>query len=257
MAIAAATKRKFEPAEKVEVWPLSDITPYERNPRTHPKHQIELLARLMAEHGVDQPIVVDEKGIIIKGHGRLLAAKFGGMSTFPVVVKKGLTENQKRAERMADNQVALLAGWDTELMRLEVGELRMANYDMSMLGFDNDQLAEFSDLLPRLPDADRGALLALVDITMDDPKHVVEIGDHYILAKRHHLVVDSVISGWKTWAPLLKGDSLFCPYPGVFVPFSARADKNDLVMVQPDKYIAGHILDRYAEVKGEKMVTKS
>lgn len=257
MATAAAKSRKFEPAEKVEVWPLSDIVPYERNPRTHPKHQIELLARLMAEHGVDQPIVVDENGIIIKGHGRLLAAKFGGMSTFPVVVKKGLSENQKRAERMADNQVALLAGWDTELMRLEVGELRLGGYDMSLLGFDNDQLAEFSDLLPRLPDADRGALLELVDITMEDPTHVVEIGDHYILGKRHHLIIDSVITGWKTWAPLLKDEALFCPYPGVFVPFSARAEKNPLVMVQPDKYIAGHILDRYAEVKGEKMIAKS
>jgi len=136
-------KFKHEPAEKVEVWKLDDIVPYERNPRTHPEHQIELLARLMVEHGVDQPIVVDEDGIIIKGHGRLLAAKLAGMSMFPVVVKRGLNENQKRADRLADNQVALLAGWDPELVRFELGELQQAGFDMPLIGFDREELELF------------------------------------------------------------------------------------------------------------------
>jgi DNA modification methylase len=144
-----------QPAETVKVWPLDEILPYERNPRTHPDHQIELLARLMKEHGVDQPIVVDEHGIIIKGHGRLMAAKLAGMSTFPVVVKRGLSEDQKRAERIADNQVALLAGWNLDMIKLELGELTLAGYDMPLLGFDEAALAMFMDTNPGKVDPDQ------------------------------------------------------------------------------------------------------
>lgn len=137
-------KRKREPAEMVTSLPLDQIHPYERNPRTHSQAQVELLARLMIANGVDQPIVVDEHGVIIKGHGRLMAAKVAGMSTFPVVVKRGLSEEQKRAERIADNQVSLLAGWDQELIRIEVGELKLAGWDMSLLGFEDGQLNAFA-----------------------------------------------------------------------------------------------------------------
>ena len=92
----------------------------------------------MKEHGVDQPIVVNEHGIIIKGHGRLMAAKLAGMETFPVVVKRGLTEEQKRAERIADNQIALLAGWDLDMIKLELTDLTLSGYDMPQLRFRRD-----------------------------------------------------------------------------------------------------------------------
>src|SRR5262245_39980717 len=138
-----------EPVERVKTWPLKKIKPYPNNPRTHPEAQIELLARLMVEHGVDQPIVVDEKGVIIKGHGRLRAAKHAGMKTFPVVVKRGLTEEQKRAERIADNQVALLAGWDRELLRIELRDLELADHDLSLLGFEGSELEAYKgDIVP-------------------------------------------------------------------------------------------------------------
>jgi ParB/Sulfiredoxin domain len=140
----AATKTRREPAETVKVWPLDEIVPYPGNPRTHPDSQIELLAKLMQDHGIDQPIVVDEHGVIIKGHGRLKAAKRAGFASFPVVIKRGLTEAQKRAERLADNQIALLAGWDQELIRLEIGELKLAGYDLPLLGFEDGQLAAFA-----------------------------------------------------------------------------------------------------------------
>src|SRR5262252_891036 len=145
-------RQQAQPAETVESWPLAKIVPYPNNPRTHPDAQIELLARLMSEHGVDQPIVVDEAGVIIKGHGRLLAANLAGMRMFPVVVKRGLTEEQKRAERLADNQIALLAGWDRDFVRLELGELQLAGYDIPLLGFDAVELASFLDASPGLTD---------------------------------------------------------------------------------------------------------
>ena len=157
----AAVKVRQEPAETVKPWPLEKIKPYEHNPRIHPDAQIELLARLMKDHGIDQPIVLDEKGVIIKGHGRLKAAKRAGFKYFPVVVKRGLTEEQKKAERIADNQITLLAGWDQELIRLEIGELKLAGYELPLLGFEEGQLTAFT--LPfqsgeNNPDAEWGGM---------------------------------------------------------------------------------------------------
>lgn len=124
------------PAAQVEMWKLDKIKPYERNARTHSAEQITLLAALMKAHGVDQPIVVDEDGLILKGHGRRLAALEAGFEEFPVAVHRGLSDADKRAMRIADNQVALLSGWDDALLRIEVGELTLSGFDVPLLGFD-------------------------------------------------------------------------------------------------------------------------
>lgn len=120
--------------------PLREIIPYEKNPRTHPASQVTLLAKLMKQYGIDQPIVTDEDGIILKGHGRLLAAQEAGFETFPVVRRLGLSEADKKAMRLQDNQVALLSGWDRELIAGEVKDLRLAGYDIPLLGFSPDYL---------------------------------------------------------------------------------------------------------------------
>jgi DNA modification methylase len=124
------------PTTKKDWWPLNKIKPYEKNPRTHPKDQIALLATMMKKFGVDQPIVVDEKGVIIKGHGRLQAAYEAGFTSFPVVVHRGLSAANKQAMRIADNQVALLSGWDDNLLRTEMTTLSSAGFDMALTGFD-------------------------------------------------------------------------------------------------------------------------
>lgn len=123
------------PANRVEMWPLDKIIPYPQNPRTHPPAQISLLASLMKKRGVDQPIVVDEQGVILKGHGRRLAAIEAGFAEFPVAVHRGLSDTEKRAMRIEDNQLALLSGWDEELLRIEIGELQLESYDLPLLGF--------------------------------------------------------------------------------------------------------------------------
>lgn len=144
------------PAMKAETWPLDRIKPYDKNPRTHPDEQIETLARLMKEYGVDQPIVVDEDGIIIKGHGRLLAAQRAGFKEFPVVKHIGLSDQEKRALRIVDNQVALLSGWDEEFLRFEVNDLIKRKFDVQLLGFPPEELQSImsgwdtgSDILSR------------------------------------------------------------------------------------------------------------
>lgn len=250
---ARAEPRKW-PAESVEMWPISNIVPYEKNPRTHPAAQITLLAELMKRRGVDQPIVVDEDGSILKGHGRRLAAIKAGFTEYPVVIHRGLSDADKVAVRIEDNQVSLLAGWDEVLIRGEMKLLSMAGYELTLLGFNHTDLLAFSTALPNMDGQDRGNLLGLINVTVADPSHVVAEGQSFLLSGRHHLVCTSVIDGWPIWMPLLKDGSLFCPYPGVFVPFCVKAKTNDLVMVQPDGYIAGHILDRYNEVHGDDSI---
>lgn len=131
------------PASHPETWPLRRITPYPNNARTHPAAQVTLLAELLKKQGVDQPIVVDEDGVILKGHGRRLAAVVAGFEVFPVVVRRGLSEPEKTAMRIQDNQVALLSGWDRELIRNEMAHLKAAGFEMPLLGFGDGELVAF------------------------------------------------------------------------------------------------------------------
>lgn len=135
---------KAKPKIENAVWPLGKIRPYDRNPRTHPQAQVELLAKLLTTYGVDQPIVVDEHGVILKGHGRRLAAIEAKLDNFPVVIRRGLTDAEKSAIRIQDNQVALLSGWDQELLRAEVGDLEVSGFELTQLGFAETKLAELT-----------------------------------------------------------------------------------------------------------------
>lgn len=133
------------PAMRPVMTPLTKIVPYPLNPRTHPPAQVALLAGMMTKHGVDQPIVMrEEDGFILKGHGRRLAAIAAAMDAFPVIWRAGLSEEEARAMRIEDNQVALLAGWDRELIHQEVVSLKTAGYDVSTLGFGDAQLVQFT-----------------------------------------------------------------------------------------------------------------
>jgi DNA modification methylase len=120
--------------------PLEWFVPYERNARTHPESQIALLASLLTKFGPDQDIVVDEDRVILKGHGRLLAARLAGLTYFTFTQRNGLSESDKQAMRLADNQVALLSGWDKELVQGEIGSLKTQGYDILQLGFPEAQL---------------------------------------------------------------------------------------------------------------------
>jgi hypothetical protein len=132
--------------------------------------------------------------------------------------------------------------------------LKAFGFDLSPIGFSNAELAGL--LIEPVGDERPGSLLERVEVTIGEPRHVVSAGDHWTLAGRHHLLCCSVIEDWKLWKPLLKTGSLFVPYPGPFVPFGHRAADFSLVMVQPDAYAAGHLLDRYGEVRGEDMLIR-
>jgi len=110
-------------ADRIELWPLDRLRPYERNPRTHSDTQVDQIAASMVEFGWTNPILIDENAGILAGHGRLLAARKLGLAEVPVIRFEHLSEAQKRAYVLADNQIALQAGWDDALLAEELAWL--------------------------------------------------------------------------------------------------------------------------------------
>lgn len=125
---------------KLEHWPIDRLRPYERNPRTHSPEQITKIAASLLEFGWTNPILVDGDAGIIAGHGRLLAARELGMTTVPVIELTHLTEAQKRAYVIADNRLALDAGWDEDLLAEELKALEGLDFNLELTGFDLDEL---------------------------------------------------------------------------------------------------------------------
>ena len=130
---------------KLERWPTERLVPYERNARTHSPEQVAQIAASIQEFGFTNPILVDGKDGIIAGHGRLAAAKDLGMTEVPVVVLDHLTPDQKRAYVLADNRLALNAGWDDELLQQEIAALSLVDFDLSLMGWSEDELAGLLD----------------------------------------------------------------------------------------------------------------
>ena len=170
-------------AQRIELWPLSRLKPYERNARTHSAEQVAQIAASIVEFGFTNPILVDSSDGIIAGHGRLQAALELGLSTVPVVVLDHLSDRQRRAYILADNQLALNAGWDLELLRTELQDLVADDFDLSVIGFSDDEL---SDLLPEveeLPpeDADEEAVPELPAEPITKPGDVWLLGKHRLM----------------------------------------------------------------------------
>ena len=132
---------KTNPADKVQQWAIERLTPYARNARTHSDAQVAQLASSIREWGWTTPILVSPDGGVIAGHGRLLAARQLGMLNVPVIVAEGWSEAKTRAYVLADNQLALQAGWDNELLALELGELGELGFDLELTGFGEGEIA--------------------------------------------------------------------------------------------------------------------
>lgn len=133
--------------------PVGELVAYARNARTHSDEQIDQLAASMREWGWTNPVLVDDAGGIIAGHGRVLAATRLGMSEVPVLVARGWTEAQKRAYVIADNKLAMNAGWDEEMLAEELAAISGMDFDLDLVGFSLEELAE---LLPNDPQPSGG-----------------------------------------------------------------------------------------------------
>lgn len=125
---------------QVQYRKVEDLIPYARNARTHSDEQIARIAGSIKEFGWTSPILVDGENGIIAGHGRLAAARKLGMTEVPVIELFGLSESKKRAYILADNKLALDAGWDDDLLRVEIEDLKDEGFDLAMTGFSEGEL---------------------------------------------------------------------------------------------------------------------
>lgn len=172
------------PADTIEKWAVSRLVPYARNARTHSDAQVAQIAASIREWGWTMPVLVDEDGGMIAGHGRVLAARQLGVTEVPVVVARGWTDAQKKAYSLTDNQLPLNAGWDKELLRLEVADLAEMGFDLPLMGFSDDELSRLSAAPnPGLTDPDE------VPETPAEP--VSELGDVWLLGNHRIVCGDS------------------------------------------------------------------
>lgn len=176
---------KINPADKVEQWPIEKLVPYAKNSRTHSEEQVAQIAASIREWGFTTAVLVDESGSIIAGHGRVMAARKLGMASLPVMVAAGWTDAQKRAYVIADNKLALNAGWDNELLALELGELGDLGFDLDLVGFTDEEIAALmpEQIEPGQTDE---------DATPEVPENPVTVlGDVWVLGKHRLMCGDS------------------------------------------------------------------
>jgi DNA modification methylase len=170
---------------QIEYVLATDLVPYENNSRTHSQQQVDQIKRSMTEFGFTNPILIDERNGIIAGHGRLQAAQELGIKLVPTIALKGLTEAQRKAYVIADNQLALNAGWDLNLLKEEIQKLNNLDFDTAILGFDDDFMAKLlgEDESEGLTDEDSVPDIPTIPVTV--------IGDIWTLGKHRLMCGDS------------------------------------------------------------------
>jgi DNA modification methylase len=191
-------------------WPVERLIPFARNARTHSDEQVAQIAASIAEFGWTNPILAGADGIVIAGHARLLAARKLRMTEVPVIVLDHLTETQRRALVLADNRLALNAGWDEEMLRVELEALREDDFNLGLLGFADDEiealLAEPDETVAGNTDDD--AVPETPEAAVTVPGDVWLLGDHRLLCgdATQMEAVEKVLAGGLA-------DMVFCDPP--------------------------------------------
>jgi DNA modification methylase len=169
--------------------PLGELIPYARNPRTHTDAQVAQIAASIREFGWTNPVLVDGASGIIAGHGRVLAARKLGLERVPVIELAHMSEAQKRAYVLADNQMALNAGWDETLLRLELADLSDLGFDLSLIGFGEGELERL------LAGESRTGLTEDDDAPALPERAITQPGDLWVLGEHRLLCGDATVSG--------------------------------------------------------------
>jgi len=164
--------------------PVAELIPYARNSRTHSPQQVDKIAASIREFGFLNPIIVDGKNGIVAGHGRVMAAQKLGLASLPVIEAAHLTEAQKRAYVIADNRLALDAGWDNDMLKIELQDLDAEGFDLSLTGFNPDEIGNFlADPTEGLTDEDAVPEVPAVPVTVE--------GDVWVLGRHRLMCGDS------------------------------------------------------------------
>ena len=184
----------METPQTIELIAIDKIIPYARNSRTHSEAQVTKIAASIKEFGFTNPVLIDKADGIIAGHGRVLAALKLGLHEVPCIRLGHLTDTQKRAYVIADNRLALDAGWDNEMLKIELDELEQDGFDISLTGFDVGELmtpdgigesVDALDSMPVLPDGDKEPFQQKTFTLHDEQANVVD--DAIALARTNPL----------------------------------------------------------------------
>lgn len=167
--------------ETVEHWSVQRLIPYANNARTHDEAQVSQIAGSIAEFGFVNPILVGDDNVIIAGHGRLMAAQKLGLETVPVIVLSHLTDMQRRALVLADNRIAESAGWNEELLGLELNSLQDLGFDLDVIGFTDDELDELMEFDAPDNESDADAVPAVEEVVISKLGDLWQLGDHRLL----------------------------------------------------------------------------
>jgi DNA modification methylase len=200
--------KKQNPADKVEQWPIEKLVPYAKNSRTHSEDQVAQIAASIREWGFTTAVLVDESGSIIAGHGRVMAARKLGLASLPVMVAAGWTDAQKRAYVIADNKLALNAGWDNELLALELGEIGDAGFDLELTGFTDEEIKALMpvEVTEGLTDPDAAPAVQENPVTVPGDvwvmgKHRLMCGDSTSTDHLTQLTQGNLVDMWLTDPP--------------------------------------------------------
>jgi DNA modification methylase len=185
--------------ERFEKVGINKLIPYARNARTHSKEQVLQLRASLREFGFVNPVIVDKEYNIIAGHGRILAAKEEGIGEVPCVFVEHMTDAQKRAYILADNRLAMNAGWDEEMLSVEIADLQGADFDIGLLGFDDAELNKLMSSDEDVKDDEFD-----VDSELEKPA-ITQSGDVWLLGKHRLVCGDSTKA--ETFTVLMDGNS--------------------------------------------------
>lgn len=203
---------------------IQDLIPYINNSRTHSDDQVSQVAASIKEFGFTNPILIDEDGGVIAGHGRLMAAKKLNIESIPTILLEGLTPAQRKAYVIADNKLALNSGWDNELLALEIEQLKELDFDIDLLGFDADELAELIIEPELLPECDED------EVPEPPAKPISVLGDIWQLGNHRLMCGDSTsIDAVDKLMNGVKVDLLFTD-PPYNVAFNGRSGKHEVII---------------------------
>ena len=209
---------------QIEYVSTEKLIPYARNSRTHSEEQIAQICGSIKEFGFTNPVLIDADGIIIAGHGRTIAAQRLEMKEVPCLRLSHLTEAQKRAYVIADNKLALNAGWDDEMLALELGDLKELDFDLSLTGFDDDELNAL------LAEAVEEGLVDEDEVPDAPDEPVSVLGDIWMLGSHRVMCGDSTsIDAVNKLMNGNRADMVFTD-PPYNVAFNGRSGKFDVIL---------------------------
>jgi DNA modification methylase len=219
-------------SETIEQVKIDKLIPYAKNSRTHSDAQVAQIAASIKEFGFVNPVLIDEAGGIIAGHGRVMAARKLGIDEVPCIRLAHLNENQKRAYVIADNKLALNAGWDEEMLKLEIKDLELSEFDISLLGFDAEELENILDE----PETTEGLT---EDDEVPEPSEdpITVLGDVWVLGKHRLMCGDSTsIDAVDVLMAGAKADMVFTD-PPYGVKYQSNMSKRFDVLANDDKIL--------------------